>query len=231
VTLKSFDEDGSPSKGFFCKKSVSRDYRKIEMGSRSPVTAPSLLISEFNDNGKLVSTVDSSDISVTRVRYERDPTGKLLAVFSTVTSRDDDFINVITEEHFYSYDSKGLPEKMVVVKNGKDSSLILFSKDDRDNISIEKNTRTGKTYYYYYDDNDRLTDIVTENNITGKLLPDFLFEYDEKGRVSKMMNTEEGLGGNYYFWLYSYNEKDLRSEEKVYSRERTLLGRIEYLYK
>lgn len=231
VTLKSYNEDDSPSKGFFCKKSVSRDYKKIEMGSRSSVTAPSLLISEFDDNGNLVSTVDSSDISVTRVRYDRDNSGKLLTVFSTVISRDDDFITEITEKHAYSYDSKGLPEKMALVKNGKDSSLIIFGKDEKGNISIEKNSRTGKTYYYYYDDKNRLTDIVTESNITGKLLPDFLFEYDEQGRISKMMNTEEGLGGNYYFWLYSYNDKGLRSEEKVYSKERTLLGRIEYSYK
>jgi hypothetical protein len=231
VTLKSFNEDDSPSKGFFCKKSISRDFRRIEMGSRSGITAPSLLISEFDEKGTLLSTTDSSDISVTLIRYSRDEKGLLNKVFSLVRSRDDDYVSEITEEHIYSYDRAGIPEKMLLVRNGKDSSLVVFSRDEKGNISIEKNSRTGKTYYYYYDEKNRLTDVVTENDLAGKMLPDYMFEYDEAGRISKMLNTEEGGGGNYYFWIYSYNEKGLRSEEKIYSKERSLLGRIEYQYK
>lgn len=231
VTLKSFDEDGSPSKGFFCKKSISRDFRKIEMGSRSGITAPSLLVSDFDEKGGLLSTTDSSDISVSQIHYSRDEKGRLTRIFSLVRSRDDDYVSEITEEHIYTYDGAGTPETMLLIRNGKDSSIIVFSKDDKGNISIEKNSRTGKSYYYYYDEKNRLTDVVTENEISGKMLPDYMFEYDEAGRIAKMLNTEEGSGGNYYFWIYSYNEKGLRSEEKIYSKERNLLGRIEYQYK
>lgn len=231
VNLKSYDEDGSPSKGFFCKKSVSKDFRRVEMGSRSGITSPSLFISEFDEKGNLVSSVDSSEISVTRIRYDRDAAGKLVNVFSLVRSRDDDYVTEITESHIYQYDGNGAPEKMIQIKNGRDTSIILFVKDAAGNISIEKNSRTGKTYYYYFDEKNRLTDLVKENELTGKLLPDYMFEYDEAGRLTKMLNTEEGSSGNYFYWIYSYDGKGLKTEEKIYSKEKTLLGRIEYSYK
>jgi hypothetical protein len=44
-----------------------------------------------------------------------------------------------------------------------------------------------------------------------------------------MINTEEG--GSYYFiWKYLY-ENELRVKEKCYSKEKRLMGTIEYEYK
>jgi hypothetical protein len=46
---------------------------------------------------------------------------------------------------------------MIRVKNKYDSTTILFSADENNNISIEKDTKSGSKYYYYYDAKNRLT--------------------------------------------------------------------------
>jgi hypothetical protein len=101
--------------------------------------------------------------------------------------------------------------------------------DEKNNIAIEKDTRNGRKYFYYYDDKNRLTDIVHTNEFKEKLLPDYLFEYNASGQLVQMTSTEEG-GSYYYIWKYSY-ENGLRSKEKLYSKERKLMGSISYEYK
>jgi len=229
ITIKSFEDDGAPSKGFFCKKSISKDYRKIELGSRSSLSSPSIFTSFFNENGSINRTYDSSDISATSIHYTYDSNNKILSIFSTITSRDDDFITEVKEEHIYSYNKMGLPENMLRIKNLTDTSVISFVIDEKNNISMEKDSHTGSKYYYYYDDKNRITDIVKENEFQGRMIPDYLFEYNEAGSIAKMMSTEEG-NTNYYIWSYEYNSNGLRSKEKIYSKEKRLLGTLEYIY-
>ena len=45
-----------------------------------------------------------------------------------------------------------------------------------------------------------------------------------------MISTEEG-DSNYFIWKYTYNDKNLRETEKCFTKERRLLGTIEYDYK
>ncbi len=144
-------------------------------------------------------------------------------------SRDDDFANEIVEWHLYHYGANGLPVKMIRVKNETDSSTILFSLDEQNNVSIEKDSKTGNTYYYYYDAKKRLTDVVHLNPFNQKMLPDYLFEYNGAGQITQMTSTEEG-GSYYYIWRYSY-DNGLRIKEKCYSKEKRLMGSIEYEYK
>ncbi|MBK9533501.1 MAG: hypothetical protein IPO42_17265 [Chitinophagaceae bacterium] len=118
---------------------------------------------------------------------------------------------------------------MYRIKNGRDTSLILFSPDEKNNVSIEKDTKSGTTYYYYYDSKNRLTDVVHMNPFTQKMLPDYVFEYNNAGLITQMTSTEEG-GSYYYIWKYTYSN-GLRVREKCYSKERRLLGTIEYEYK
>ena len=118
---------------------------------------------------------------------------------------------------------------MTLVKNKTDKTPILFMTDEKGNISIEKNTKTGEKYYYYYDVKNRLTDIVHSSEFTEKLLPDYMFEYDESGNMTQMISTEEG-SSNYFIWRYSY-ENGLRSVEKCYSKEKRLMGSLQYEYK
>jgi len=229
IKIKSFEEDGSESDGFFCEKRLSRDYQKVEFFTNSNVSGTSLFTSYFDDKGKLLQTNDSSAISVSVNTYSYDAKGRIKSILSSIKSSDDDFTNEILEEHIYQYNDQNMPEKMIRIKNKVDSTTILFGLDEHNNISIEKDTKNAGKYYYYYDTRNRLTDIVHYNEYKEKLLPDYLFEYNSADQLTQMTSTEEG-GSDYYVWKYSY-DNGLRSREKCYSKERKLMGTIEYEYK
>lgn len=228
VSVKSFESDGSPSEGFFCDKKISKNYRSVEMFTRSDVTGPSLFTSSFNNKGLLIQTNDSSDISSNTTMYEYDEQDRISIIRTSTRSSDDDFTNEIIEEHRYIYDTKGLPAKMFYIRNGGDTSTILFSLDEKKNIAIEKNTKSGDTYYYYYDGANRLTDIVKLNPFNQKMLPDYMFEYNSAGLVTQMTTTEEG-GNNYYIWKYTY-ANGLMAKAKCFSKDKRLMGSFDYEY-
>lgn len=229
ISLKSFEDDGSPSEGFFCEKRINKKYTSVETRTKSYVTAASELVSVFDEKGLLLQSADSSDISSTNSYYSYLDNGAIKSIVTVNRSSDDDFHNEIREEHLYEYNTKGNPVKMIRVKNYTDSTTILFSEDENGNVAIEKNTKTGDSYYYYYDGKKRLTDVVRLNPDTQKMLPDYMFEYNNAGQIAQMTTTEEG--GSYYFiWRYTY-ENGLRVKEKCFSKERRLMGTIEYEYK
>jgi len=228
VNIKSFEDDGSPSDGFFCEKKISRNYTFVQTTTRSNISGASIFSSTFSNKGLLEKTVDSSDLAVTTSIYTYDENDRLKSVRSAVHSSDDDFTNDIIEVHTYYYDEKGFPSKMIRLKGSADSTVILFSPDDKNNVSIEKDTKTGKSYYYYYDGKKRLTDVVHLNEFNQQMLPDYMFEYNNAGNISQMTTTEEG-GSYYYIWKYTY-DNGLRTKEKCFSKERRLMGSIEYEY-
>jgi hypothetical protein len=230
INIKSFEDDGSPSEGFFCQKRFAKDYSKAELFTRSNISGASLLTSTFNSKGQLLRTHDSSIISVTTNVYSYDANGRISSILSVVRSQDDDFTNEIVEEHLYSYNALDKPEQMIRVKIRRDSTVILFAADEQGNVGIEKDTKSGTKYYYYYDAKKRITDIVQSNDLKTGLVPDYIFEYNNSaGLLSQMTTTEEG--GNYYFiWKYTY-DRGLRVKEKCFSKERRLMGTIEYEYK
>lgn len=229
VKLRSFEDDNSPSEGFFCERKISKDFRKTELLTKSPISAPSVFNSYFNEKGKIIKTIDSSSISSSTNIFEYNQNDKIAKITSIIRSSDDDFVNEIKEEHLYFYNAEGIPEKMILVKNNSDSTTMLFMLDEKKNVSIEKNTKTGRKFYYYYDDKNRLTDIVHASERTERLLPDYMFEYNAQGLLSQMTTVEEG--SNYYFiWKYTYSN-GLRTKEKCFSKEKRLMGSIEYEYK
>ena len=70
VSIKSFEDDGEPSEGFFCERRIDRNFSKSEMISRSNITQQSLLVSFYNERGWIIKTVDSSQTSLARSEYE-----------------------------------------------------------------------------------------------------------------------------------------------------------------
>jgi len=229
ISLKSFEDDGSPSEGFFCEKTINKKYTSVETLSKSYVTPASTFTTVFDSKGLLMQTTDSSDIASSNSYYTYTDNGQIKSIVAVNRSSDDDFKAEIREEHLYEYDAAGMPVKMTRIKNGVDSTVIVFSADENGNTGIEKNTKTGDTYYYYYDNKKRLTDVVRLNPYNQKMLPDYMFEYNYGGQVSQMTTTEEG-GSYYYIWKYTY-ENGLRVREKCYSKEKRLMGTIEYEYK
>ncbi len=230
IQVHSFESNGDPSKGFFCKKKISKDYRKIETYTKSTISEKSILISRFNTEGQLIASNDSSAISSSSNFYQYDSKGHLTKVVNISASMDDDFTTKLTEEHLYFYDAKGRCLKMLRIKNQLDTATVLFTSDEKGNIIDENDLgKNGKHYYYYYDSKNRLTDVVKFNSLRDKLLPDLLFEYNSASQVTQMISTEEGISNNYYVWKKIYND-GLRIIEKCFSKENELLGYFEFEY-
>lgn len=237
IKIKSFEEDGSESEGFLCEKTISKDYRSSELFTRANISAISLFTSEFNDKLQLVNSTDSSEISATHNYYTYDEAGRLKKILSRVKSNDDDFTNEIIEEHIYEYNTEGQPVSMMRVKDHRDSTKILFSLDEKNNVSIEKDTKNGTKYYYYYDQKNRITDVAHSNEFREKMVADYVFEYDAAGMLKQMTVTEEGRGKEaqdntqtFVTWRY-INEDGLRQKEGLFTQNGKLMGSIEYEYK
>jgi YD repeat-containing protein len=229
VKIKSFEDDKEPSEGFFCEKKINKSYTQSEMISRSNITGQSLLISDYNKEGRPIKTTNNTPTTTSTTYFEYDSTGRLTTV-QTVTKADDD-PGEITETHEYLYNENS-PVKMLCKKNNVLIATIHFVIDTTGNV-IEENAEgnnSGKKYFYYYDDKSRLTDVVHYNERARRLLPDYMYEYDSFNQPRQMISTEEG-GNNYFIWRYTYNDKNLRETEKCFSKEKRLLGTIEYEYK
>lgn len=228
VKVKSLEANGEVSEGFFCEKIISKDFKKSDLFTKAVSAPKSQNTSYYNSKGLLESTLDSSDIITTRSTYFYDADNRLLKITSAMRSEDDDFVNTMLEDHVYIYGDDFYPDRMYKIKNRTDSSLILFSKDEHGNISVEKDLKTGSIYYYYYDEKSRLTDVVHSTEYNPRLIADYIFEYSDNGELSQMISTEAGKQ-NYLIWKYAY-DKGMLSRERCYDKKRKLLGYIEYEY-
>lgn len=229
VSLKSFEDDDSPSEGFFCEKTINKDFTETNMVSKSYITGQSELKSFFN-SGKIAKTVNQNGQVINTTSFDYDSAGSLLSIVVTTIGEGDSL--GFSEKRIYSYDEKGRPEKMTRSKNGKQVSIITFVVNEEGNVIEEhsNNPAADKKYYYYYNDKSQLTDIVHYNAIAKKLLPDYMFLYNLDGEVAQMISVDE-TGRNYYIWKYAYNSYHLPEIQKCYSKEKRLLGTIQYEYR
>ncbi len=231
VKIKSYEDDGEPSEDFFCEKKINKNYSQSEMISKSYITDQSLLTSDYNSNGQLLKTIDNTPTTTSTTSYEYDDK-KNLKMVSIITKGDDDAYS-ITETHEYTYNSEGKLDKMERKKDNVLVSTIHFVSDDKGNIieeNVEEKSTPDKKYFYYYNDKNQLTDVVHFNERAGRLLPDYMYEYNAASQPTQMISTAVG-GDNYFIWRYTYNDKNLRETETCYSKEKRMLGKIEYEYK
>jgi YD repeat-containing protein len=184
----------------------------------------------FDDQGRLQTSVDSSALLLSTSAYTYDKAGKLVEISNRMTDSSRDFIQ--TESHLWIYNHDA-PEKMWRIINKTDSLEIRFKTDENGNITEEQHFKKGKASnptYYYYDEKNRLTDIVRYNTKAKRLLPDFMFEYDDQNRVIQKIITTSNLNLGYLTWRYLYNEKGLKTKEALFNKEKQLQGRIDYSY-
>ena len=230
IDVHSFEFDDQPSKGFFCEKQLSKDYKKMDTYTRTSGSSKSLLTSYFDDLGFLIRSEDSSEINVSYAIYKYDKDSNLVSISTQSKSHDDDFITALNEIHQYNYDARGILQNMFLIKNGKDTTEIDFTVDDKGNITDESEvSESGIHYFYYYDSQNRLTDIAHYNVVKKQTLPDFIFQYDDAGELVQMIVTMQGATSNYNIWSYLYDD-GLRIKEKCYSKDKELLGYFEYEY-
>jgi len=228
ISATSF-EGNEPSKDFVLEQTILNDGRQTITRSASIGSLESFFISNYQNN-RISKTVDSSNNAINTVIYEYDKTGKVASISST--SKDFDGTSTNSEKHLWTYNEKGLPEKMLKVKNQTDTTLVSFVYDEEDNVAEEhwtKNNRKLETYYYYYNPKKQLTDIVRYNRKAKTMLPDYMFEYDNRGHMTQMTQTQAG-NANYLTWKYLYNENGMKEKEYVFNKQKELLGRIEYKY-
>ncbi|MEO6637504.1 MAG: hypothetical protein ABIN25_04465 [Ginsengibacter sp.] len=231
IKIHSYEDDGEPSEGFVCEKKINKSYSQSEMISKSYITGQSLLVSDYNGDGRIIKTVDETPTTSSVTNNEYDSKGNVALV--RILTAGDGLNDSITETHEYSYDANGHPLKMERKKNNFLVSTINFVTDEKGRVieeNVEKTSTTDKKYFYYYNDKNQLTDVVHFNERAGRLLPDYMYEYNSAGLPSQMISTAVG-GDNYFIWRYTYNDKKLRETEKCYSKEKRMLGKIEYEYK
>lgn len=229
VKLKSFEADGKPTEDFVGEQSVNNNYTQLITYTKTALSDTSELKTFFNAAGQVIKTIDTADgfSSVTEYTYETNNRITVITNISTSAGQAKE-----KEQHLWYYNDLGKPTKMLKIKNDIDTTLIEFTLDEKGNVSEERSTRKKKPLgilYYYYDERNRLTDIVRYNPKAQRLLPDYMFEYDEEGRLSTMLVVPEG-SSDYQKWFFSYYENGLKGQEAAYNKKQELLGKVEYHY-
>ena len=228
VTLSSFERDGKPAEGFTGDQEVSGE--SLTTHTKASGNAESWITATYTPQGLTQKITDTSDTYRSTSDYQYDADGRLLSILNTSIETDNHLRDV--EQHIWTYDAAGKPSSMLKIKNGNDTTFVRFILDEKGNVAEERAKR-NKTdlpvIYYYYDTDSRLTDIVRYSLKAKRLLPDNIFEYGDDGRTSSMLVVPDG-SNDYLKWLYDYNEKGLKSRESCISRQKELLGKIEYQY-
>lgn len=230
VTIFSFENDTKPTEGFSCNQNVNSDYSEISTHTKSELARESSFTTYYNANGQPKKNFDTSKAYQSITEYEFDASWNI----SSITNSSVETINNIknTEQHFWKYSTDGKPVSMIKIKNSNDTTLVRFLNDEKGNIGEEHavhNKIELPVVYYYYDGNKLLTDIVRYSSKAKRLLPDYIFTYGSDRQLSSMLFVPEG-GTDYNKWIYEYNEKGLRIKESCFSKQKELLGKIEYEY-
>lgn len=229
VRFNSLDGNNQPIEGFKCEQIVKNNFTVIVMETTTTLTGTSINTSTFNAAGQLVQTTDTTDGNKTEITYSYDVSNRIHNIVSLSFSPGN-YVN--KEQHRWFYDANGKPVKMQKIKNNTDTTFITLVPDENGNPGEERSVRQGQsqpTYYYYYDDKNRLTDIVRYNNRAKRLLPDYIFEYDQQDRLATMLVTTEGTG-DYQKWYYTYDDRGLKTQDACFSKTKVLIGKIEYKY-
>lgn len=229
VTLSSQESDGNATEGFSGEQVISSDFAKIITYTGGVNAGSSVLETIYSKIGKISETLDSAQGYSTKTRYAYDAAGRLTEISSQTYNEGQPGD---TEKHTWTYDDKGRPASMIRLKNGSEETVITFVLDEKGNVAEENSTRSGKalpSVYYYYDNVNRLTDIVRYSRQAKRLLPDYVFDYDAKGKISSMIVVPEG-SDQYQRWVYEYGVDGLKTKEICYDKRKQLLGRIEYTY-
>ena len=197
--------------------------------TKVPDATESWLKSYYNAGGVLIKTVDSSADVVTSSLYEYDASNRLTLISSNSVPVNDP---AEKEVHQWQYNSNGQPVQMIKIKDNSDTTVVSFTADEQGNTAEEKAVRKKgdlRTTYYYYDAQHRLTDVARFNIKANRILPDYMFEYNDAQQLSQMIIVPEG-SNDYQTWKYIYNQQGLKEKDVCYSKQKEMVASIEYAY-
>lgn len=229
ITVTSYEPDNTVTEGFGVEENISPDGKKI-IQNTALSNGQSSVTTRFYDMGRLSRTQAVNKGIDNKTNYTYTDKGLIQQIIFTTT--DTAMKTVLVEAHQWMYDGNGKPVSMLKIKNKTDTMAIELIKDEQGLVIEEhwkRKNRVIETYYYYYDQSGHLTDIVRYNARLKKLLPDFQYEYDANGRVSRMIQVSMS-SASYFVWKYTYNDKGLKQTEMGYDKQKQLVGRLEYSY-
>lgn len=230
VVLKSFVQNNEVTEGFDCNQKVYAAENKVVTYTKTTDAGETYLTATYNKNDQLINTIDSTANIVSISNYIYDAANRLQTIENI--SRSASITNV--EVHKWEYNEKGSPVSMMKIRNITDTTWATFTLDDKGNATEEHVKRNitipQPTVYYYYDNKNRLTDVVRYNQKAKRLLPDYMFEYDDNNHVSTMTLVPEG-SSDYQKWYYKYDEEGLKTADFCYNKRNELQGKILYEYK
>jgi len=229
VRVTPSDAANAEKEGVTLQQTVYPAQNLLVTYTKTPESGASWVKAYYNENSRLLLSVDSTEDLVTRSQYAYDAAGRLSSISSNSVPKNDP---AMKEVHQWTYDAAGKPVKMVKIKNDNDTTWVSFEADEKGNPGEEKVVRNrvslGSTFYYY-DAQNRLTDIARYNKKADRILPEYMFEYNDAGQVSQMIVVPEGTS-DYQTWKYAYNANGLKQQEACYSKQKQLLGKVEYNY-
>ena len=224
----SYEEDRTPTEGFKLEQELSIDGKKL-ITRTANISGKTTEVSSFFELGKLKRTQSYSNGIDNKMEYAYDEKGQIKMFTLTTLDTSLNYKSVETRE--WHTNAAGQYSYVLKIKNHSDSSLGSFVYDELGNLVEEhwkKKNKEIETYYYYYNSARQLTDIVRFNTRLKKLIPDYQYEYDDKGRPIQMIQL--AANGKYFVWKYGYNEKGLKVSETCTDNKKVVIGRIEYNY-
>ncbi|MEI9944895.1 MAG: hypothetical protein WDN26_11840 [Chitinophagaceae bacterium] len=229
ITATGFDPQGAKTADYNEWQEIDADNNMLKVTTRNGQQVTRQFY-RFDKQFRVISVIDSStDIkSLTAYNYENN---NLVSIKTTVNDTLQGLSQ--SEEHQWKYNSSGKPVKMWRIVNNTDSNEYRFTLDEKGNITDEKQYRRNyaiDSILYYYDESNRLTDIVRYDKKARRLLPDFMFEYDDNSRVIQKITTLSAANPNYLIWRYLFNEKGLKTKEALFNKQKEVQGRIEYTF-
>ncbi len=228
VNIVSLDANDEPTPGFVCTQKIAGDFSSISTYTKSTDIPESTVITYYNPIGRMIKTVDTSDTFKSTTEYYYNDAGQLSSLLNTSVETDNQI--VAPEKHVWIYEGGSL-KQMIKIKGGTDTTTVTLEKDEKGHIVEEKPVHAGQVLpstYYYYDEQGRLTDVVRYNERAGRLLPDYIFEYDG-GHISSMLFVPSG-STDYQKWIYGYKPNGLKESETCYDKKRQVVVKITYTY-
>jgi hypothetical protein len=231
IQVKSYLSDQELDETFEMTQKINGNYTATNSTSKTNNNNVNLATNKYNDKGLVTYNFDSTTDNSNTTTYTYNA-NNLISEIYTVSLGSYNYS--ATEKHVWLYNINSKPEKMFLIKNGNDTTIVHFILDAKGLVTDEVHKRKGVTvqyYYYYYNTDGLLSDIVRYNEKSQKLLPDYTFDYDAGKRVSKMIQLEAAKGES-HIWQYTYDARGLKIEEAVYFKgSGRPMGKFVYIYK
>jgi YD repeat-containing protein len=229
VTLKTYTVNNTPIDNLQVQQIFSPATKTLLTVTKTDYQPASYLTTVFDEAGKVIRITDSTAEHVNTVTYRYNGQGQI----SNITTQVGDQLAALqTDEHIWQYNSQNQISKMLRIKNGRDTSVVMFKLDEKGNVIEEQETRRfikEEPFQYYYDAKDRLTDIVRYNKKASRLMPQQMFEYSIRNHVIQRTTIPEN-SSDYLVWRYRFDSNGLKTREEIYNKQKELTGKVEYLY-